>query len=267
MISCSALQMGLLALLQEDESQRAHYRDAMLKVLHSHDCLTQLRSPDARQRQGTLRFWEAQYDVMMLPNFFNSPHGWSGWRAYATYYAYLLTGEHRWLIESYNAFGAFAQLIDPASGTLRWAFVTNPHVLVEQCREADSKYSADDVSLGNPHPRLYKTEQFVIGEEYINMVSDWQGINTQDNDVHELFKFIAESFLENAFIIELADGSLKGYGCDASRDEKDIIHVIAHEKSISQLHYNIKTPCTIQFQAGKDEKRSKEITSPRMGWL
>ncbi len=33
----------------------------------------------------------------MLPNMFNSPHGWSGWRGYATYYAYLLTGEERWL--------------------------------------------------------------------------------------------------------------------------------------------------------------------------
>ena len=40
-----------------------------------------------------MRYWEAQYDVHMLPNMISSPHGWSAWRAYATYYAYLLTGD------------------------------------------------------------------------------------------------------------------------------------------------------------------------------
>ena len=103
MISCSALQIGMLALMQEDEKERRHYTDAMLQILESHDCLTQLRVPDARRRGGTMRYWEAQYDVQMLPNMFNSPHGWSGWRAYATYYAYLLTGNERWLRETYNA--------------------------------------------------------------------------------------------------------------------------------------------------------------------
>ncbi len=267
MISCSALQMGLFALLQEDEDQRAHYRDAMLKILHSHDCLTQLRVPDARQRQGTLRFWEAQYDVMMLPNLFNSPHGWSGWRAYATYYAYLLTGEHRWLVESYNALGAFAQLIDPRTGTLHWACVSNPYVPVEQTCRPDTTYTADDVSLGNPHPHLYETKKFVVGEEYIRMISDWQGINTQDNDVHELFKFIGESFLENAFVIELEDGQLKGYGCQVSRDASGVITVTASEASISKLHYNVKTPCKITFHTAKGDKKEQQMTSPKMGWL
>ena len=85
MISCSALQIGMLALMQEDAKKRQHYTDAMLRILHSHDCLAQLRVPDARRRGGTMRYWEAQYDVQMLPNMFNSPHGWSGWRGYATY--------------------------------------------------------------------------------------------------------------------------------------------------------------------------------------
>lgn len=74
----------------------------------SHDCLTQLRVPDARpEGVEPCVIGNAQYDVQMLPNMFNSPHGWSGWRGYATYYAYLLTGEERWLKETYNADGSF----------------------------------------------------------------------------------------------------------------------------------------------------------------
>lgn len=48
MISCSALQIGMLGLMQKDEKVRKHYTDAMLQILESHDCLTQLRVPDAR---------------------------------------------------------------------------------------------------------------------------------------------------------------------------------------------------------------------------
>ena len=87
----TALQIGMMGVIEQDAVARKYYTDAMLKILNSHDCLTQLRVPDGRRRQGTMRYWEAQYDVQMLPNMFNSPHGWSGWRAYATYYAYLLT--------------------------------------------------------------------------------------------------------------------------------------------------------------------------------
>ena len=51
MVSCSALQIGMLALMQQDEKERKHYTDAMLQILNSHDCLTQLRVPDARRRE------------------------------------------------------------------------------------------------------------------------------------------------------------------------------------------------------------------------
>lgn len=199
MISCSALQIGMLALMQKDEAQKKHYTDAMLDILNSHDCLTQLKVPDGRRRQGTMRYWEAQYDVQMLPNMFNSPHGWSGWRAYATYYAYLLTGEEKWLLQTFNAMGAFANLIDYKTGDLRWAFVVDPHLRVEQACSADTHYTADSLSFGNPHPRLYDTRKFVIGEQYVNMISDWQTVNTQDNDVHELFKCIGEDGSDECF--------------------------------------------------------------------
>lgn len=246
MISCSALQVGMLGLMQTDPAQRRHYTDAMMQILQSHDCLAQLRVPDARRRGGTMRYWEAQYDVQMLPNMFNSPHGWSGWRAYATYYAYLLTGDERWLQESYNAMGAFSNLIDYRNGNLRWAFVVDPYLQVKQACSADSHVTEDSLSFGNPHPELYDTREFVIGEQYVDMVSDWQTINTQDNDVHELFKFLGEALLTNAFVVEQADGTIKSYNCSATRQGKTL-KVKVGERQITNLHCNLKSAWTVSF--------------------
>lgn len=260
MISCSALQIGMLALMQKDEKERQHYTDAMLKILNSHDCLTQLRVPDARRRGGTMRYWEAQYDVQMLPNMFNSPHGWSGWRAYATYYAYLLTGEERWLQETYNAMGAFANLIDFRSGDLRWAFVVDPYLKVKQACSADTHVTADSLSFGNPHPELYDTREFVIGEQYVNMVSDWQTVNTQDNDVHEVFKCMGEAMLTNAFVVERPDGEVKGYNCQVTRRGNEL-KVVATESQIVNLHCNLKHPFTVFFKG-----KSQALKIDYQGW-
>ena len=260
MISCSALQIGMFALLQQDEAERQHYTDAMMKILNSHSCLTQLRVPDARRRQGTMRYWEAQYDVQMLPNMFNSPHGWSGWRAYATYYAYLLTGEEKWLEQTFNAMGAFANLIDYRNGNLRWAFVVDPHLRVEQACSPDRKVTFDDLSFGNPHPKLYDTRKFVIGEQYVNMISDWQTVNTQDNDVHEVFKCIGETVLTNAFILERADGTVVGYNCKV-KQEKGRLTVQGDEKQITRLHCNLKHPFEVVFQGKKTRMNAG------MGWM
>lgn len=247
MISCSALQIGMLALMEESPESRKQYTEALLPILESHSCLTQLKVPDARRRQGTLRYWEAQYDVQMLPNMFNSPHGWSGWRAYATYYAYLLTGEEKWLLQTFNAMGAFANLIDYKSGDLRWAFVVDPHLEVEQACSADTRYTFDDVTYGNPHPKLYDTRKFIIGEQYVRMVSDWQTVNTQDNDVHELFKCMGEAVLNNAFIIERENGEIVGYNCAVQRNGKKL-KVTPHEKQIVNLHCNLKNNYLITFE-------------------
>lgn len=260
MISCSALQIGMLALMQPDEKERKHYTDAMLQILDSHDCLTQLRVPDARRRGGTMRYWEAQYDVQMLPNMFNSPHGWSGWRAYATYYAYLLTGDERRLKETYNAMGAFSNLIDYRTGDLRWAFVVDPYLKVKQTCSADTHVTADSLSFGNPHPELYDTREFVIGEQYVNMVSDWQTVNTQDNDVHELFKCIGETMLTNAFVVERADGEVTGYNCQVTRQGSRLT-VKAAEKQITHLHCNLKKPYTVSFSGN-----TRALSPNYLGW-
>lgn len=261
MISCSALQIGMLATMQSNEADRKHYTDAMLSILNSHACLTQLRVPDGRRRQGTMRYWEAQYDVQMLPNMFNSPHGWSAWRAYATYYAYLLTGEEKWLEQTFNAMGAFAGLIDYKTGQLRWAFVVDPHLEVEQACSADTKLTFSDLSFGNPHPRLYETRRFVIGEQYVNMVSDWQTVNTQDNDVHEVFKCLGEAVLTHAFVIEQADGTFTGYNCRIKKTASGL-KVIPNEKQITRLHINLKHPLRISFN-GKEKQADGEL----LGWL
>lgn len=261
MISCSALQIGMLGLLQSDAKARKHYTDVMLQILDSHNCLTQLRVPDARRRGGTMRYWEAQYDVQMLPNMFNSPHGWSGWRAYATYYAYLLTGDERWLNETYNAMGAFSHLIDYRTGNLRWAFVVDPYLKVKQACSADTHVTQDSLSFGNPHPELYDTRQFVIGEQYVNMVSDWQTINTQDNDVHEVFKCIGEAMLNNAFVIERTDGTIVGYNCTVQR-KGDRLVVKADEKQITNLHANLKQKYMVSFN-GQDKK----VEAGCLGWI
>ena len=255
MISCSALQIGMLALMQKDETLRKYYADAMLEILKSHSCLTQLRVPDGRRRGGTMRYWEAQYDVEMLPNMFNSPHGWSGWRGYATYYAYLLTGDEEWLKQTFNAMGAFSNLIDYKNGDLRWAFVVDPYVQAVQACSHDTRFTADSLSFGNPQPRLYDTRKLIIGEQYVNMISDWQTINSQDNDVHELFKCIGETVLTNAFVIERPNGEVVGYNCRVS-GKGNTLTVKADEKQIVNLHCNLKQPFSVTF-GGKSRSLPK----------
>lgn len=83
MISCSALQLGFFALTLP-EQERAPYIEAAEHMISIHRCLEQMVVPDCRMRGATLRFWEAQYDVMIRGNMLNSPHGWSSWKNYAT---------------------------------------------------------------------------------------------------------------------------------------------------------------------------------------
>lgn len=251
MVSCSALQMGCMALHCDDATQKRRYVKAMLEILDGHDCLTQLRVCDGRRRGGTMRFWEAQYDVHMLPNMISSPHGWSAWRGYASYYAYLLTGEERYLIDTFDLASSLASLIDHKSGKLRWAFVVDPDIRVTQICVPDPASDADKPSYGTPHPDLYPNKSFKIGSQYIDMISDWQTMVSSDNDVHEAFKFIGEAVLTNAFVIERADGTFGCYNCKISKKGKKIT-VKADEAQIKNLHLNLKNDYKIEFD-GKVE--------------
>lgn len=246
MVSCSALQMGAMALRCKNRKERDKYTNAMLKLLNGHECLTQSIVPDGRRRGGTMRFWEAQYDVHMQPNMISSPHGWSAWRAYATYYAYLLTGEERWLMETFDTAASFASLIDHKNGKLRWAFVVDPQVKVKQISAANPDVSADSPTYGCPHPDMYPNEEFIIGEQYVPMISNWQTMVSSDNDVHEVFKFIAEAVLTNAFVVERADDSFGCYNCRIELDGNRM-KVIPDEKQIVNLHLNLKSDYKIDF--------------------
>jgi hypothetical protein len=232
----------------------------MLDILQSHDCLTQLRIPDARRRGGTIRFWEAQYDVMTMPNMICSPHGWSAWRAYATYYAYLLTGDERWLKETFNFMGA-ASLMISGTGELKWAFIVDPYVRARQAVAPDSRYSFDSLSFGNFHPDLYKEKDMIIGEQYLGMVSDKLTENTCDNDVHELFKCMGETVLTNAFIIIHKDGTISSYNCSV-RGEGGTMTVSANEPQITHLHINSLLKENISFNG-----KTKTVAAGTCDWF
>ena len=247
MVSCSALQMGQLALLTEDVTERARLTNEMLKLLGEHDCLTQHFVPDARRREGTLRFWEAQYDVMLIPNMISSPHGWSAWRAYATYYAYLLTGDEKWLRQTFDAADAFAQLIDEKTGELRWAFVVDPYIRGVQADAPIEGSSKDSLLCGNPNPACYPNHEVVLGECYVPMVSDKQTVNVCDNDVHEVFKFIGESALTRAFIVERPDGNIGTYNCKVLKLGRTL-YVRPAEKQINTLSVNLKSDYKVRFK-------------------
>ncbi|MBI9060717.1 MAG: hypothetical protein JEZ14_01930 [Marinilabiliaceae bacterium] len=259
MVSCSALQLGLFALMQKKQTDIERYKLPALELLAGHRCLTQLLVPDSRMRNATLRFWESQYDVYIQPNMFNSPHGWSSWRTYATYYAYLMTGEEKWLVQTFNALGTCMQVIDFESGNLRWGFVASPYVPVVQTSQPHFGEDPDVYSGGHFHPLQYPHRRYVLGEQYVDMISNWIRANSQDNDVHEHFKCMAEIALTNAFIIEREDGTLKGYNCSATKTGH-LIEVVPDEPQISNLHYNLKGKYRIKFEGTTSKGNA-------MGWI
>ena len=131
---------------------------------------------------------------------------------------------------------------------------------VRQACSADTHVTADSLSFGNPHPDLYDTRTFVIGEQYVNMISDWQGVNTQDNDVHEVFKFMGEAMLTNAFVVERADGTVVGYNCRVTR-QGNTLQVEADEKQMTNLHCNLRNAYKVSFRG-----QARELKPHYLGW-
>lgn len=208
MISCEALQLAYLATMVEGEEKQALI-DASEYILNKHRCLEQKIIPDCRTYGATLRFWEARYDINYNANMLNTPHGWTSWKTYATYYLYLLTQKLEYLVDTHNTLGACMQVIDE-NGKLRWAFVPDPSVKVVR-------------AVADKNGKLIPQE-VVVSEEYLPMVSDWyiqpegtlpmqyiRNFNKPetwhkeyggscDNDVHEHFKCLAETLFGKAFI-------------------------------------------------------------------
>lgn len=248
MISCSALQIGMFALTLP-ECEREPYIEAAEKMMSIHACLEQQIIPDCRCNGASLRYWESQYDVMVMANMLNSPHGWSAWTAYANYYLYLLTRKKQYLVRLMNCMGSCAQLMS-LDGELRWGYCAQPYVKAQTMVPDYANPVGEQGFRGKYEPREY-------GESYIDMISGWyrageqklvggyescplflenktQFVDNQggccDNDVHEIFKCMEETVLRKAFVHENEDGSLLTYGCTAVR-ENGKIRILPTEKT------------------------------------
>lgn len=236
MISCSALQIGMFALTLPQE-ERQPYVEAAEKLMTIHACLEQQLIPDCRCNGASLRYWESQYDVMVMANMLNSPHGWSAWTAYAHYYLYLLTHKKAYLVNLMNCLGSCVQLMT-LDGELHWGYCAQPYVRARTLISDTERPLPDGGCRG-------KYEERVYGESYIPMISGWYRTGTQklvggyescplfmeketlyvdnqggccDNDVHEIFKCLEETVLNKAFAHKNEDGTFLTYGCKVVLD-------------------------------------------------
>lgn len=272
MVSCAALQLGFFALTLPEE-ERAPYIEAAEHMISIHRCLEQMVVPDCRMRGATLRFWEAQYDVMIRGNMLNSPHGWTSWKNYATYYLYLLTGKEEYLRQTMDTIGTCMQTMSE-EGDLRWAFIVDPYLNVKRMEPDYDKESPDGYeSAKYLSTKAYRSkyERRVFGEEYVPMVSGWYRACPEgrmmggyptcpliwedgaewvdnhggccDNDVHEHYKCMEETVLGKAFVLIREDGSVLAYNCTACLAGDKL--TVAPYEECSKVHIN--TPKEIEI--------------------
>jgi len=264
MISCSALQLGKFALMQTNSKKREKYQLVAAELLEQHRCLQQLVIPDARMRSGSLRFWEAQYDVVMANNFFNSPHGWSSWSTYAKYYLYLLTGDTVYLQRTFNGLDAAMQMIDLESGELRWAFMVNPFVEVTQIDRNIQGATPLDYPGKHYHALEHAHKRYIHGEDYVDMVSDWFFPNANDNDVHEHFKCLEEVALGKCYVAEKPDGTWLAYNCSVTQNGNTLT-VTPSEAIVEKLHLNLTSAYTVNVKFAKNPMTKKAAKG--MTWI
>ena len=266
MISCSALQIGLFALTLPAEERGPYIRAAeyMMKI---HSCLEQQLIPDCRCNGASLRYWEAQYDVMIRVNMLNSPHGWSGWTGYAKYYLYLLTGRKEYLVDLLNLMGSCVQLIDE-SGELRWSYCSQPYIKGRMLVPDKENPITDGYRFVESGETAYRGKYVMseLCEGYVPMISGWYRVGEQkvvggyefcplimdgyqdekadrqggccDNDVHEIFKCMEETVMNKAFLHENEDGTFLCYGCEAM-SENGVLQIQMSE-NVKTLVYSLK---------------------------
>lgn len=278
MISCSCSQLALFALLQKNEELRRKYTEAAIYMQKKHRCLEQRQVPDCRRRGGTLRFWEAQYDILADSNLMCSPHGWTAWNVYGLWYLYLLTGEKEYLEQTMDTVGAGMQLINLEDGKLRWAFLNDPCIITGLWKE-------------NPHKKgTGMRVQTVVGEEYLDMISGWYRVKNDkpvgaflsralitnegpkvsdniggccDNDVHENFKAMAEVALNKAYII-IRNGNAETWNCHAELNEH-IWRIVPSEKVVEFIHINSDGSNSFEIKFNEANLLITDITG--MQWI
>lgn len=236
MISCSVLQLALAALKTDNDKLRKCYMEQAVKLNEKHLCLTQSLIPDSRMNGATMRFWEYQYTVNLMHNGLNSPCGWSSWKFYGSWYLYLLTGDYHYFKEVINGLGSCMQLLDYKTKELRFGFIPDPYI---------DGYQFMEIPIGSRQPCL---KRVVLGEQYISQISSWHYADPYawrktkfgiDNFVHEVYKCMCEIFMENAYIIEVKPGILKGFNCHLSEVDGHI-SVILDNPRIKNVHVNLK---------------------------
>lgn len=240
MISCSYSQISMFALLMpEGSADRARYTKAAETIASGHRTLSQLLVPDARMNGASLRYWEAQYDILTFPNMMNSPHGWSAWRIYGLQYLYRLTGKELYLRDMINAMGTCTQLLNPSNDKLNWAFVADPYIEAEVFVEDPA----------NPGKGIYQSR--TIGEQYMPMISDWYVApkdtwvsgywqydgGSCDNDVNEIFKCMGEVALSSAYVHKREDGTLLLWNCVA-KQVGDKLEITPNEDCVETIYTN-----------------------------
>lgn len=242
--------LAMHALVDPSSYNYKKFLKESLAIQGRHECLTQALVPDGRMRGGTLRWWEAQYDVLIRRNFMNSPHGWTMRSQFGALYLYLLTGNEYFLDVAYNSMASCAQAIDDHTGELRWGFVPDPYIEAERFVQ-DYR-----------HPGEGKYVKEVIGEQWLPMISSWWRTpegkipgNRQpgwscDNDVHEHFRFMAEEFIPNAFVKEMPGGSFRTWNCTVeTRDGK--LFVTPADGAVTRVHFNLRSSHTVSIAFNK----------------
>ncbi len=256
MVSCTITQLALAALKLPDGPQRQAYLQQAEHLWKKHRCLTQSLIPDARMNGATLRFWEYQYAVNLMHNAFNSPCGWTCWKLYGDWYLYLLTGKPGYLQDFLNGMGSALQLLNIDTGKLNFSFLADPYIDAEQFTETP---------IGSRRP---VRNRVIVGEQYIPQISFWHKADPYawrptkfgiDNFVHEVFKCMSETLLENAFILETDEG-LKGINCHLEESGENLI-VHFNDRTVSYLHVNLQHPHTFIVD-GKSYMAEKGY-----GWL
>ena len=270
--SCSITQLSEFALMfPAGSKERQKYAEAAEKYMERHTSHQQSIIPDSRMNGGTLRFWEAQYDVEMgltstAPNMMNSPHGWSAWSIYGLFNLYELTGNVEYLERGMNAMGSCAQLMG-YDGILNWAFIADP--------QRDTNFFVKDEEASIDDKIVGKHVRKTIGEEYVPMISYWwrapkntwvpgytamggsvvQGAAC-DNDVHEVFKAMGEVALTKAYIVEKADGTFEAYNAVVDVTD-DLITITPFEDVVSNVSVKLLNDkkVTVNFYNGTIEEK------------
>lgn len=217
MITCSALQLAFIAL--KDETIKDEFLNSAQILIKKHACLEQRKVPDTRMRGCTLRFWESMYDVLIHDNMINSPHGWTSWKTYATFYLYLLTGNVEYLKDTMDTLCACLQCFDIDNEKLYWAYIVDPvlHSQVFSC--VDGKPILTDTVFGDCYMPMI-SDKWVSDKSKVCFGYAFPTYNITDgiyyggccdNDVHEHIKCLYEVGL-NAFVHE-TDNEVVTYNC------------------------------------------------------